>query len=142
MTELDKAMAAFRADGADDSSQSAYYSTFLNTTFCVPTLSEEQAREFAPEAAAAGESLPLVIEADGNQFLMLFDTLERMHAWTQAEVPYVEIPGHMLASTSRPPLHWALNVGTEYVKSFVPDEIAWLKEVVEQSEAKMGEGEG
>ena len=133
MTELDKALVSFRADGAKNPYESDYYNIFLNATFCVPTLSEEQAREVAPEAAAAGEALPLVVEADGHEYLMLFDTLERMHAWTQEEVPYVEIPGHMLASTSRPPLHWALNVGTDFAKSFVPDEIAWLKEVVEES---------
>jgi hypothetical protein len=31
-----------------------------------------------------------------------------------------------------PPLHWALNVGSEYSKQFLPDEIAWLREVVER----------
>jgi hypothetical protein len=31
-----------------------------------------------------------------------------------------------------PPLHWALNVDTAYSKQFLPDEIAWLREVVER----------
>ena len=33
------------------------------------------------------------------------------------------------------PLHWALNVGTDFSKQFLPDEIAWLREVVEQCNA-------
>jgi hypothetical protein len=136
MTELDRALEKLRADMTDDASKSAYYDLFLNATFFVPTLNEEQAREVAPEAAAAGEALPLVVEADGNDYLMLFDTKERMLDWTKAEVPFVEVPGHLLASTSLPPLHWALNVGTEHSKRFLPDEIGWLREVVEQCEAK------
>jgi len=38
----------------------------------------------------------------------------------------------VIAATTMPPLHLALNVGTEYSKQFLPDEIAWLREVVER----------
>ncbi|SNB45241.1 SseB family protein [Geobacter sp. DSM 9736] len=136
MTELDKALEVMRANPTDNAGQSAYYDLFLNAAFWVPTLSMEQAREVAPEAAAAGEALPLVVETDGKEYLMLFDTEERMLGWTKTEVPYVQVPGHVLAEMSEPPLHWALNVGTEYSKSFVPDEIAWLREVVKQCQAE------
>lgn len=135
MTELDQALVTMRANPTDNVSQSAYYDLFLNATFLVPTLSPEQAQEVALEAAAAGEALPLVVEVDGNEYLMLFDTPERMHAWTKSDASFVEVPGSMLASMSLPPLHWALNVDTEYSKSFLPDEIAWLREVVEKCEA-------
>jgi hypothetical protein len=63
---------------------------------------------------------------------MLFDTKERMLAWAGAEVKWVDVPGHVLASNTLPPLHWALNIGTDYSKQFLPDEIAWLREVVER----------
>lgn len=142
MTELDQALIAMRANPTDHESQSAYYDLFLNATFLVPTLSPEQAKEVAPEAAAAGEALPLVVEAEGNEYLMLFDTPQRMHAWTKCDAPFVQVPGHLLATMSLPPLHWALNVGTEYSKSFLPDEIAWLREVVERCEAQAETPEG
>ncbi len=131
MTDLDRALVNLRADMNDDAAKSAYYDLFLNATFFVPTLTAEQAREVAPEAAEAGESLPLVVTADGQDYLMLFDSEERMRAWT-TEAPFAEVPGHVLATMSSPPLHWALNVGSEHSKQFLPDEIAWLREVVEQ----------
>ena len=136
MTELDKALETLRTNPNDNASQSAYYDLFLNATFWVPTLSAEQAREVAPDAAAAGETLPLVVEVEGIDYLMLFDTPERMIAWTKTEVTFGEVPGHLLAATTQPPLHWALNVGTEHSKRFLPDEIGWLREGVEQGEAK------
>ncbi|WP_408059124.1 SseB family protein, partial [Trichlorobacter lovleyi] len=39
---------------------------------------------------------------------------------------------YVLAATTMPPLHIAMNVGTEYSKQFLPDEITWLREVVER----------
>ncbi|AJE03983.1 SseB family protein [Geobacter pickeringii] len=141
MTELDKALDTLRQDMSDAKSQSKYYDLFLNATFFVPTL-DEKALEGAAGAAPEGGVLPLVIEAEGNDYLMLFDTRERMHAWAEAEVPCVEVPGHILAATSMPPLHWALNVGTDYSKQFLPDEIAWLREVVERCNAEAAKAEG
>ena len=142
MTDLDKALVAVRTSPDDDASQSAYYDLFLNATFWVPTLSPEQALELAPEAAAAGETMPLVVEAEGIDYLMLFDSPERMAAWTQREVTFVEVPGYFLAETTVPPLNWALNVGTEYSKRFVPEEIAWLRQVAEQCKAAADALEG
>jgi hypothetical protein len=79
------------------------------------------------------------MESDGNDYLMLFDTRERLTAWSETEVTCVEVPGHVLAATSMPPLHWALNVGTDYSKQFVPDEIAWLRQSVERCNALAAE---
>ncbi|HWI41454.1 MAG TPA: SseB family protein, partial [Verrucomicrobiae bacterium] len=71
----------------------------------------------------------------------LFDSRERLTAWAGSEVRCVEVPGHVLAATSMPPLHWALNVGTDHSKRFLPDEIAWLREVVERCRAAAAEPE-
>lgn len=133
MTELDKALTVLRQDMTDAKSQSAFYDLFLNATFYVPILDE--AAEVEDNAAQKGEVLPLVIEAEGNDYLMLFDTKERLQEWTQADARYVEVPGYVLAATTMPPLHWALNAGTEYSKQFLPDEIAWLRDVVERCNA-------
>ena len=139
ITELDQALETLRQDMNDPKSQSNYYDLFLNTTFFVPNLEEMDATG-ADEGAADGQVLPLVIESEGNDYLMLFDNKERLHAWAEAEVGSVEVPGFVLAATTQTPLHWALNVGTPYAKQFLPDEIAWLRDVVERCNAEAAKG--
>jgi hypothetical protein len=140
LTELDAALQELRLDMDNAKGQSKFYDLFLNTSFFVPTLDDEEFKGDG-ESLQEGQVLPLVIESEGNDYLMLFDTKERMQAWAEAEVQWVDVPGHLLAATTMPPLHWALNVGTDYSKQFLPDEIAWLKEVVERcsAEAEMEE---
>jgi peptidyl-prolyl cis-trans isomerase C len=130
MTALDQALQTLREDLDDAKRQSKYYDLFLNTIFCVPTLDQQETgRESALEE---GQVLPLVIESEGDDYLMLFDTEERLKSWAADDVTWVAVPGYVLAATTMPPLHWALNVDTAYSKQFLPDEIAWLREVVER----------
>jgi hypothetical protein len=114
-------------------------SAFLNTTFFVPNLDERDSSG-ASEGAEDRQVLPLVIESEGNDYLMLFDSKERLHAWAEDEVDSIEVPGFVLAATTQPPLHWALNMGTPYSKQFLPNEIAWLSEVVERCNAEAAKG--
>jgi peptidyl-prolyl cis-trans isomerase C len=130
MTGLDQALQTLRLDMDDAKRQSKFYDIVLNTTFCVPTLDQQEIDgESAPEE---GQILPLIIESEGNDYLMIFDTEERVKSWGADDVKWLEVPGYVLAATTMPPLHWALNVGTEYSKQFLPDEISWLREVVER----------
>lgn len=135
MTELDRALAIMRQDMSDAASQSKFYDLFLNSTLFVPTLAEAKS-DGADDGDEDREVVPLVIEAEGNDYLMLFDSVERLHAWAEAEVSSVPVPGHVIAATTVPPLHWALNVGCEHSKQFVPEEIAWLKDSVERCNAE------
>ena len=134
MTKLDNVLMTLRQDMNDSKGQSKYYDLFLNATFYVPNL-DKQALDGEDVTLQEGQVLPLIIESEGNDYLMLFDTQERLQAWGNPGVTWVEIPGYVLAATSMPPLHWALNVGTEYSKQFHPDEIAWLREIVERCNA-------
>lgn len=138
MNEMDEALEALRQNMSDPTTQSRFYDLFLNASFHVPIFQEE----VEGEAGGTGQALPLVMESDDNDYLMLFDSRERLLAWTGEEVPSVEVPGHVLAATSQPPLHWALNVGTEFSKQFLPDEIAWLREVVERCNAEAAKEAG
>lgn len=131
MSNIDDALANLRLDLDDQKAQSVFYDLILNSTFLVPTL---------PESEGGGDDdggavLPLIIEADGNDYLLLFDSRERLDAWAGEPAKAVSVPGHVLAATSEAPLHWALNVGTDHSKQFLPDEIAWLREVVKRCEA-------
>jgi len=133
LTEIDLALQTLRVDMEDAKRQSKFYDIFLNTTFCVPTLDRQELEEGI--SVEDGQVLPLIIESEGNDYLMLFDTEERLKNWAGADVTWVGVPGYVLAATTMPPLHLALNVGTEYSKQFLPDEVAWLREVVERCNA-------
>lgn len=134
MDKLDEALVNLRRNMEDGKKQSAFYDLFLNSTFFVPVLQKPQ---LLPTADGATEVLPVITEAEGNDYLMLFSSLERLKTWVDdgEEAPYVEVAGHMLALSTADPLHWALNVGTEYSKQFHPQEIAWLREAVEKCNA-------
>lgn len=139
MTELEKALQGFQQHMDDPAFQSKFYDLFLNANFFVPTMEDLPGSEAHP--AGEGHVVPLVIEAEGNDYLMLFDSEERLRNWSQAEVNFVEVPGHVLAEMSEAPLHWALNVGSVISKQFLPDEIAWLREVVARCNAQAAERE-
>lgn len=138
MSELDKALQDFLQDMDDQEKQSRFFDLFLNTTLYVPTFEDED------EAEQGRGKAPLVISAEGGDYLMLFDSEERLHAWAQQEVPFVAVPGHVLASNTPAQLHWMLNYGCEPCKSFTPQEIAWLQKAVAfskaQSATKFGDG--
>jgi hypothetical protein len=134
MTELDQALVKFQQNAEDEANRRPLYDLFLNSVFFVPT-HQEQGEGAEGESAPQGHVLPLIIEAGGNDYLLLFDSEERLRNWAQAEVDFIEVPGHVIAAMSAPPLHWAMNVGTEFSKEFLPEEIAWLREAVERCDA-------
>ena len=113
VTEFESALALFLQDRNDAESQSKFYNLFLNATFFLPTVGEQtEAGEGNGEEKEY--AVPLVVEAEGSDYLMLFDSAERLRTWAQEEVSFVEVPGHVLAATATPQLHWALNVGSEF----------------------------
>lgn len=134
MTKLDQALVASREDR---NMQPVFYDLFLNSLFFVPTIEEtKQTDSKAADQEKADEgALPLLIEAEGKSFLMLFDTIKRLNDWADEDAKYVALPGHAITEMSLPNLHWAMNYGTEHQKQFEPDEIEWLKDVVRQAKA-------
>ncbi len=133
MTELDQALAALREHPEDTKAQSGFYDLFLNSSFFVPTVTEN----LAAEGEEAEESeVPLVVENDGIDFLVFFDQQQRLSAWAEQDVPSVKLPGYLIAEMTTAGMHWALNIGTDHFKTFVPDEIAWLQDVVKRCKAE------
>lgn len=139
MTELDRALEVLRDKPANPKAQSGFYDLFLNATFFVPTVTETIASD-AEGTAEKGE-LPLIVESEGNDYLVFFDQRQRLDDWAQTEAPCIELPGHVLAEMSTAQLYWAMNIGTDHVKQFAPDEIAWLKQVVERCKAEADENQ-
>ncbi|HKJ04317.1 MAG TPA: SseB family protein [Geopsychrobacteraceae bacterium] len=140
MSELDQALEVLRAKPDDAKAQSGFYDLFLNSSFFVPT-AKEMVR---PDAESPEEEIevPLVIESEGRDYLVFFDQQQRLNAWAETDAPCLQLPGHVLAEMTTEGLFWVMNIGTEHLKQFAPDEIAWLKEVVERCKAeaeKLGE---
>jgi len=132
MTKLDQALDACRQDPR---AQPLFYDLFLNSVFFIPTVEENNADQDQG-------ALPLLVEAEGNEYLMLFDTLKRLTDWAEDGAKYVALPGHMVAEMSLPNLYWALNYGTEHQKQFELEEIAWLKDVVRQCKEDKAQNQG
>ncbi|HBA88036.1 MAG TPA: hypothetical protein DCZ75_08615 [Geobacter sp.] len=144
MEKLDEALVNLRQDMDDPKKQSEFYDLFLNSTFFVPILEDRDAGDPATAAKGSGGVVPLITEAEGNDYLMLFSTLERLKAWDKdVEDPkYIEVPAHIVTLSTQAPLHWAMNPGTEFSKQFHPEEIAWLREAVERCNAAAAENSG
>jgi len=134
MTDLDLALSLCQESPEDHDKQSSFYDLFLNSNFYVPTQTDVD-KSGEVTADEAENAVPLIIDGEGEDYLMLFDREDRLYAWAGSEISYVLVAGYALARISTPPLHWALNVGSDYPKQFLPDEIAWLRGVVESCEA-------
>lgn len=139
MTDLDRALEELREKPEDQKAQSVFYDMFLNLSFFVPTTNEM----VSPDGDTDKEEIevPLILENDGTDFLIFFDEQLRLNNWAEQETPFIKLPGHVLAEMTTDSLHWAMNIGTDHFKEFVPDEIAWLKDVVARCKAEDGSTE-
>ena len=135
MTPLDQALKQLHEDPENLENRHHFYSLFLQTTFHVPTFDQASSDLIRGEGAPDDpeKALPLIMEADGSDFMMLFDQEERVKEWAQEEVKCITMPGFVAIAMATEGLHLAMNVGSDYSKQFVPEEISWLKRVVEQS---------
>ncbi len=138
MTPLDKALNILKDDPENIENRHHFYSLFLQTSFYIPTFNEKSGdvtktedEELKPEKA-----MPLIMESDGSDFMMLFDHEDRVVAWAEEGVQCITLPGYAIIAMTTDQLHLAMNIGTDYSKQFVPEEINWLKDVVKLS----GEG--
>lgn len=119
-SDLDAALAAAQ-DSPDR--RADFYELFLRSELWVPT----------HEGDGEDQGIrPLLVESEGTAFLLLFDSAERLQAWAQQEVDAVRIQGAALAQGVDPRIHWLLNPGTERAKEFVPEEIAFLQQSLEE----------
>ncbi len=124
MTKLDEAI---KLGFEDQTKQPLFYDLFLNSIFYVPVIKEEE-----KDKNEEGE-LPLLVEANDKTYLMLFDTIKRLTDWADEKTNYLPVQGHAITELSSSNIYWALNYGTELQKFFDPDEIKWLKVIVQQT---------
>lgn len=130
MTKLDEALVL---GSKDTKAQPLYYDLFLNSLLFIPVIEDDNQKDDDDGA------IPLLVETNGLQYLMLFDTIKRLQDWADEKVKYVALPGHAVTEMSLPNLYWALNYGTEHQKMFEPEEIKWLKTIVRQTKQEESE---
>jgi len=138
MTELDQALADFIED---EQKQGAFYDLVLNTKFYVPVYAEDEENVGQKEIQKDDSIEPMILESEGNHYLMMFESEERLSEWAKEQVNYVVLPGFVIVQMTPEKLYWAMNMGTDYQKQFVPEEIAWLKDVVQQNLDENGENQ-
>jgi hypothetical protein len=130
MTELDQSLADYIED---EQKQGAFYDLVLNTKFYIPVYAEDE-KEVGKREIQKDESIePVILESEGNHYLMMFENEERLSGWAKEQVNYVVLPGFVIVQMTPEKLYWAMNMGTDYQKQFVPEEITWLKDVVQQN---------
>lgn len=111
----------------DETKQAEFYEHFLNTNVYIPTWNKPE--EQNAEAANQNEGVqiqPVIMEDEGTNYIILFDTEERLNAWAQSDIHFVAMQGAMVLETFRSQFHLILNLGQESNKIFKPEEIEWL----------------
>ncbi|PLY11832.1 MAG: hypothetical protein C0624_01305 [Desulfuromonas sp.] len=127
MSQLDQALEACLQD---PTKQEDYYRLILNSDFYIP-LQEDDSETPMKER---DEVLPLIVQNEEKPYLLLFDSEERLNEWAKQPTHFAILTGLAAADLSPPALHWAVNLGGKFVKEFVPDEIAHLKELATEEE--------
>lgn len=112
-----------------------FYDLFLNSMIYVPTwdLPEKLGGMITGDNH---EIQPIIIEDDGRKYIMLFDHENRITEWTAnseepREIGVVGMTGYDVLKTFNSDVHMMLNVVSDYMKEFVPDEIDWLLQNLE-----------
>jgi hypothetical protein len=120
---------AYTAALEDESKKPLFYNAFINAEIFIPTHEPSESEQNKPESE--NETIaPMFIETDGVNYLVLFDSKQRLTNWTKTEVDFVALPGHAIVERMSEEFHWVLNPNTKHVKTFNPEEINWLKKAV------------
>lgn len=120
MTALDEALEKYIADPEE---QAQYYEQVLKTDFYIPIVEDGSDTPIEERESVT----PLVLESEGKRYVLMFDTEDRVNSWSKKPIQYMVLAGFEMVKHTPAGLHWAVNIGSERAKEFVPDEINWLK---------------
>lgn len=126
MTNLDSVISkAFASEGKQEDVNKVYLA-LLKTQLYLPIKKDVEVTEDEPFS-------PLHAVIDGNYFLLVFDTEERLANWAGDnldQINYVEITGRDVIAGISDSVYLCLNHGSEFYKEFSPDEVKKLKMIV------------
>ncbi|SHJ90142.1 SseB protein N-terminal domain-containing protein [Malonomonas rubra DSM 5091] len=120
MTALDEALEKYIND---DNAQGEYYDQVLKTDFYIPIVDDGSDTPIEERESVT----PMLFEADEKRYVLLFDTEERVNSWSKKPVKYMILAGYEMVKHTPGGIHWAVNIGSERAKEFVPEEIAFLQ---------------
>lgn len=130
MTELDKMIAAaFQSEGKQEDVNKVYL-LLLRSSLFIPVKKEKTPESEEPFS-------PLFANIENQYYMLAFDTADRLIAWAGDhldDVGYVELTGHELITGINEQVCLCLNLGTDYYKEFLPDEVKRLKLIVSRIE--------
>lgn len=128
MTELDQAISKAYASGGKQEDVNQVYLMLLKSQVFLPV------KKDVPIEADKDEPFqPLFAVIDDKYFMLAFDTLDRLTNWAKdqlSQIGYVEISGRDLIAGINENVYLVLNVETEFLKEFSPEEVMHLKKIV------------
>ena len=107
-----------------------FYNLLLSEELLLPVWELPATGEGVSETTEDTSINPIIVDDDGDLTLMLFDTEDRLAEWAQEEVAFVGLEGNLIFSVFDSDLRIVLNPGQELTKTFEPDEVKWLHDVV------------
>ena len=132
-TPLDEAFAAMKAGGEDDMLRSGYFGVLAASEVFV-LLDEEAGTSFSPT----------LVEMEGARYVLCFDTVERLAAFSDGPQDYVSMSGRALvAQLQEARLGLAVNAGFETAMFLGTDAVDWIagrtSGDIEEAEARIEE---
>lgn len=124
MTPLDEALEKYIAD---NNKQAQYYDLVLNTDFFIPIKDDGTDTPIAEQESVA----PLVLKSESKHYVLMFDTEERVNSWSKEPIKYMILAGYEMVKYTPAELYWAVNIGGQFAKEFVPDEIDHLRQLLQ-----------
>ena len=130
LSPLDEALVRVQNAGDNlEELETQYYELFLNATLFMPTWDVPD-EDFEGKLEEDMEVKPVIITEDGVDYIMIFDSQDRLNKWTQDQEPdlgFIGLSGFDVINIFGAQNHLILNVVTDYIKEFIPEEIEWLK---------------
>ena len=130
MSELDKSFEKVLKD--PEKYEAEYYELFLNSVIYVPTWDipeEEKTRVLEEEESIK----PVIIDVEGKKTIPIFDSKERLSEWAQGQdIGIAGLSGFDVISLLGSDFYLMLNVNSEHLKEFSPEEVKWLLSVTGQ----------
>ncbi|WP_022703814.1 SseB family protein [Pseudorhodobacter ferrugineus] len=126
---LDTAYGAMMAAPEDDAARMRYYARLADGMLYLMLEAE----------ADGGAVEPVVVDIDGAQVVLAYDTEERLAATTDAPVPYAELPGRVIAAQlAGQNVALGVNLGVGAAEFLVsPEALIWLSQTLDHAPANV-----
>ena len=120
-TALVRAQGDFKNQDDEDQAFFDFYQLFFSTNLFVPTTEpvDENEEDF--------NISPIILEENGSEYIMIFDSAERLEAWADgADMHYFELSGADVFMVFGAERSLILNANSDHWKEFTSEEITFF----------------